>query len=75
MPLEHTLSCRKLLTHKQAFSFLFPRKNESISRKKKCQNIIDLGLDLLVFQRVENRVVKVRNACVENGFSVRYSII
>ena len=35
-PLEHSItqSCRKLLTLKQVFSFLFPRKNESICRKQ-----------------------------------------
>ena len=30
--------------------------------------MIDLGLDLFVFQRVENRMVKVGNACVDKGF-------
>ena len=30
---------------------------------------------LFVFQSVENSVVKGRNACVEKGFNVQYSVI
>ena len=43
-------------------TFVFPRKNESICRKKMSKHNI---------QRVENSVVKGGNACVEKGFNVQ----
>ena len=43
--------------------FLFPRKNQSVSRKK------------VIHQRVENSVVKGKNAFVEKAFNVQYSVI
>ena len=46
--------------------FFFPEKNESISRTKSKHNIR---------QRVENSVVKGRNACMERGFNVQNSLI
>ena len=46
--------------------FFFPEKNENISPKKLKHNIR---------QRVENSVAKGRNACMEKGFNVQYSVI
>ena len=44
---------------------------KAIAGEKMLYNMIDL----FVFQRVEKTVVKGRNACVEKGFNVQYSVI
>ena len=46
--------------------FFFPEKNESIPHKKKVKHNCR--------ERVENSVAKRRNACMEKGFNVQYSV-
>ena len=53
--------------NKLFFFFFFPEKMKAFPEKKKSKHNIR--------QRVENSVVKGRNACMERGFNVQNSLI